>query len=605
MFKEKIKTLPNKPGVYIMYDSLGDIIYVGKAKNLKKRVSQYFQSRKSQPPKVAVMVSNIARFEYIITDTEFEALVLECNLIKENTPKYNILLKDDKSYPYIKLTVNEEYPRILLARKIEKDGARYFGPYLNSDIIKETIDLSKKIFMIRTCKKVLPRDIGKNRPCLNYYINQCSAPCAGKISKEEYNAMFEEIVSLLEGRHKEISKTLTKQMQHASQNLEFERAAKLRDKIIAVSKISEKQKIVSTKPGNQDIIAIAKEGKAVCIQIFFVRGGKMLGREKYFFKDGGEKGEIMTDFVKQYYGMSTYIPKTIIIQEMIEDIELIRRWLSEKCGAAIQITVPQRGEKLAIVKMAKNNAQDELKNHLEKHDRAQKKINNLLIELKEMLGLCDLPKRIEAYDISNISGSNSVGVCVVYENGAAKKSDYKKFNIRSVTGANDYESIKEVLYRRLSNGVEGEKGFTPLPDLILIDGGKGHVGAASQIMEFFKLKIPLFGMVKDERHKTKALTTENKQLDINRQSNVFLFLTALQDEVHRFALTSHKTLHKKASMSSQLDAIPGVGEARKKILLKHFKTLSAIKNADMEQLSDIKGIDKKTAQNIFNFFNLP
>ncbi|MCK9478009.1 MAG: excinuclease ABC subunit UvrC [Firmicutes bacterium] len=603
MFKQKLKALPNEPGVYIMYNKEGNVIYVGKAKNLKNRVSQYFQSSKSHPPKVAAMIENIDRFEYIITDTEFEALVLECNLIKKYTPKYNILLKDDKNFPYIKLTVNEEYPRILLARKIENDGALYFGPYLNSEIIKETIDISKKIFKIRTCKKVLPRDIGKTRPCLNYHINQCSAPCIGKISKEEYQSNFQEVISLLEGKHREITKALTTQMQQASQKLEFERAAKIRDKIIAIDKISEKQKIVSTNPGNQDIIAVAKEKKDFCIQIFFIRQGKMLGREKYFFKEDGEKGEILTDFIKQYYGTSTYIPKTIILQEKIEDIELIRRWLSEKCGASIKIVVPQRGEKLAMVKMAKNNAVEDLHNHLDKFDRAQRKINNLLLELKETLGLNEIPKRIESYDISNISGTNSVGVCVVFENGVAKKSDYKKFNIRSVEGANDYESMKEVLYRRLSNGVEGEKGFTPLPGLILIDGGKGHVNAVAPILDFFKLKIPLFGMVKDDRHRTKALTTADNLIDINRQSSLFLFLTSVQDEVHRFALASHKKRRKKSAIASQLDEITGVGPARKKALLKHFKTINSIKTASVQQLSSVQGIDKKTAQNIFQFFN--
>lgn len=603
MFKEKVKALPDNPGVYIMYNADNEIIYVGKAKNLKNRVSQYFQSGKSHSPKVAAMVSHIARFDYIITDTEFEALVLECNLIKKHSPKYNVLLKDDKNYPYIKVTVNEDFPRVLLARRIENDGARYFGPYLNTTIIKETIDLVKNIFLIRSCSKALPKDIGKTRPCLSFHINRCSAPCSGRIDQAEYKSMFGEITALLEGKHKEIVQSLTNQMQQAAQRLEFERAAKLRDKITAIKKISEKQKIVSTTPGNQDVIAIAQENKTVCIQVFFIRGGKLVGRDNYIIKTEGGKNQILTDFVKQYYGMATYIPKTIMLQLEIEDAPLVERWLSEKSSAAIKIIVPQRGEKLGIVKMAEKNALDELDAYLTKNDRGQKKTSSLLAELKETLGLDKIPSRIEAYDISNISGADSVGVCVVFENAVPKKSDYKKFNIRSVSGPDDYESMKEVIYRRISNGIEGEKGFTPLPDLILIDGGKGHVSAVVEVMDFFSVNIPFFGMVKDDKHRTRALTTATQQLDIKRQSIVFSFLTNIQDEVHRFALSSHQKRHKKTAITSQLEAIPGVGKARRTILLTHFKTIAAIKKASIEQLSSVKGIDKKTAQKIYEYFN--
>lgn len=605
MFKEKIRTLPPKPGVYIMLNEAKNIIYVGKAKNLKNRVTQYFQSGTSHTPKVSSMVSNVADFEYIITDTEFEALVLECNLIKKHRPKYNVLLKDDKNYPYIKVTVNEDYPRILLARKIENDGARYFGPFLNSSIVKETIDLAKKIFAIRSCKKVLPRDIGKTRPCLNFFINQCSAPCSGNISLEDYKNIFTDIISFLEGNHKEIIVRLTTQMNEASQRLEFERAAKLRDKITAISKLSEKQKIVSTTQGNQDVVAIAQENKTVCIQVFFIRSGKIIGRENYIVNNEqqSDKGQIITDFVKQYYGMATYIPKTILLQAEIEDSDLIEKWLSEKSGASIKIVVPQRGEKLGIVKMVEKNALEEIKLHIMKNDIAKRKLNDLMFELKDLLGLKSSPMRIEAYDISNISGTDSVGVCVVFENGVPKKSDYKKFNIRSVEGSNDYESMKEVIYRRISNGLEGEKGFTPLPDLILLDGGKGHVSSVSDIMEFFKLDIPFFGMVKDDKHKTRGLITGTEELDIKRQSTVFTFLTKIQDEVHRFAIDSHRRKHKKTIIASELENIDGVGEKKRAILLKHFKTIKAIKAAGLDELSSVKGIDRKTAERIMVYFN--
>lgn len=605
MLKDEVKALPVNPGVYIMRSKDGEIIYVGKAKNLKNRVSQYFQNTKAHTPKVAAMVSNIERFEYIITDTEFEALVLECNLIKEHRPRYNVLLKDDKNYPYIKVTINEEYPRIVLARKIENDGARYFGPYLNTAIFKETMDVARKVFNVRSCKRVLPRDIGKSRPCLYYYINQCSAPCDNKISQQEYKAVFDDIIALLEGKQADIIERLSKEMQKASDNLEFERAAKLRDKILAVKRIAERQKVVSTTQGNQDVIALAKEENIVCIQIFFVRDGKMVGRENYVIKnnDQSSDSELISDFVKQYYGVSTYIPKNIILQHEIEDKQLIEKWLSEKCGSSIKILVPQRGEKLGVVKMVEKNALEALKLHLMKADANKRKMDDLMFELKELMGLKAAPMRIEAYDISNISGKDSVGVCVVFENGQPKKSDYKKFNIRSVTDANDYESMKEVLYRRLSNGIEGEEGFVPLPDLILLDGGKGHVSSVAEILGFFKLDIPCFGMVKDSRHKTRGLTTQNEELDIKRQSAAFNFLTRVQDEVHRFAIGSHRKRRKKSAFASELEKIKGVGEKRRAALMKHFKTVSAVKNASLEELSAVAGIDKTTAKNIFEYFN--
>jgi len=605
MFKEQLKNLPKNPGVYIMYNSVDEVIYVGKAKNLKNRVTQYFQTNKSHAPKVLAMVANISRFEYIITGTEFEALVLECNLIKQYRPKYNILLKDDKSHPYIKITLNEEYPRIILARKIERDGARYFGPYLSSFIVKETIDIIKKVFYVRSCNRVLPRDIGKSRPCLNFFIKQCSAPCNNNITQKEYKNVFLDIISFLDGKHSEIIDRLTHQMNESSKSLEFERAAKIRDKINAIKKITEKQRVISTSQGNQDIIAFADDNKTICIQVFFVRNGKVVGREHFIIKNEQQDNEnqIMTSFVKQYYGMATYVPNTIILQHDIEDKELVEQWLSEKCDAKIQITVPQKGEKLNIVKMAHQNAIETLKLNMIKHDISKRKMDDLMFELKETLALKNAPMRIEAYDISNISGVDSVGVCVVFENGLPKKSDYRKFNIRSTEAPDDYQSMKEVIYRRISNGVNGEKGFTPLPDLILLDGGKGHVSTVLEVLQFFNLHIPLFGVVKDDKHKTRGLTTANEEIGIKRTTSVFKFLTRIQDEVHRYAITSHRNKHKKTMIASELENITGVGEKRRTILLKHFKTIKAIKNATMEELLSVNGIDTKTAIAIFEYFS--
>jgi len=605
MFKEQLKNLPKNPGVYIMRNSIDEVIYVGKAKNLKNRVTQYFQSSKNHAPKVLAMVANISRFEYIITGTEFEALVLECNLIKQYRPKYNILLKDDKSHPYIKVTLNEEYPRIILARKIERDGARYFGPYLSAFVVNETIDIIKKVFYVRSCNRVLPRDIGKSRPCLNFHIKQCSAPCNNKISQIEYKNVFIDIISFLDGKHNEIIDKLTIQMTEASKSLEFERAAKIRDKINAIKKITEKQRVVSTAQGNQDIIAFADDNKTICIQVFFVRNGKVVGREHFIIKNEQQdsKSQIMTSFVKQYYGMATYVPSTIILQHDIEDMELVEKWLSEKCEAKIQITVPQKGEKLNIVKMVEKNAIETLKLNAMKHDISKRKMDDLMFELKETLGLKNAPMRIEAYDISNISGTDSVGVCVVFENGVPKKGDYRKFNIRSTTTPDDYESMKEVVYRRISNGVNGEKGFTPLPDLILLDGGKGHVSTVLEVLKFFNQDIPLFGVVKDDKHKTRGLTTAAQEIGVKRTSSVFKFLTRIQDEVHRFAITAHRKKHKKTTIASELENINGVGEKRRSILLKHFKTIKAIKNATIEELSSVNGIDSKTASAIFEYFS--
>lgn len=597
-----VKNLPSNPGVYLMYDKNDEIIYVGKAKNLKNRVSSYFRKNNTHTPKVIAMVENIVRFEYIIVSSEFEALVLECNLIKQHQPYYNILLKDDKAYPYIKITMNEQYPRIMMARRVYKDKAQYFGPYLNTKIVNETIDTIKTVFNVRSCNRVLPRDIGKDRPCLNYQIGKCSAPCANKISQLEYKSQFEKIIDFLNGNHSEVIGIMEKSMMEAAENLQFEKAAKLRDKIELVKQIREKQKITSTTLGNKDVISIADIGVYVCIMMLNIRDGKMVNREHFILKNSDKetKGNLLTDFVKQYYTLSGFIPNKVFIQYPIDDMELIQKLLSKKCGNKITISVPQKGENLQLVKMAENNAVELLKLHVLKADIGKKKMNDLIYQIKTTFGLEEPPMRIESYDISNISGVDSVGVCVVFENGLPKKSDYRLFNIQSVDGADDYGSIKETLYRRLENGVENVKGFE-LPDLILIDGGKGHVKAAKEIVDFYKLDIPVFGMVKDDHHRTRGVTTETDEIYIKRTDSIFKFITQIQDETHRFAISSFHKKHKKSMLKSELTNINGVGDVKKNKLLKAFKSINKIKEADVEELSKV--VDEKTARNIYEYFN--
>lgn len=600
--EESVRNLPAKPGVYLMFDKSDEIIYVGKAKNLKNRVSSYFRKNSSHTPKVVAMVENIVRFEYIIVGSEFEALVLECNLIKQHQPYYNILLKDDKAYPYIKITMNEQYPRIMLARKVMHDNAQYFGPYLNTKVVNETIDMVKTIFNVRSCNRVLPRDIGKDRPCLNYQIGKCSAPCSNMISSLEYKRNFEKIVDFLNGNHTEVIKMMEQSMMESAEKLQFEKAAKLRDKIETIKHIHDKQKITSTSLGNKDVISVADIGVYVCIMVLNIRNGKMVNREHIIIKNADKEtvGNLLTDFVKQHYSMTDFIPNKVLLQYPITDIELIQKWLSEKCGSKITVSVPQKGENAQLIKMAENNAVELLKLHILNNDKNKKKMNDLIYQIKTTFGLDNPPMRIESYDISNISGADSVGVCVVYENGVPKKSDYRLFNIRSVEGADDYESIRETLYRRLENGVEGVKGFE-LPDLILIDGGKGHVKAAKGIVEFYGLNIPVFGMVKDDRHRTRGVTTEDEEIYIKKTDAIFKFLTQVQDETHRFAITSFHKKHKKSMLKSELINISGVGEAKKAKLLKAFKSLNAIKTADVSELSKV--VDEKTALNIYNYFN--
>ena len=599
---ESVKNLPSDPGVYLMYNKDDEIIYVGKAKNLKKRVSSYFRKNSAHSPKVIAMVENIVRFEYIIVGSEFEALVLECNLIKQHQPYYNILLKDDKAYPYIKITVNEQYPRIMLARRILKDKAMYFGPYLNAKVVYETIDMVKSVFKIRSCNRNLPRDIGRARPCLNYQIDKCSAPCDNKISGEDYRNKISKIIDFLNGNHTDVLKILEDSMYKAAENLHFEKAAALRDKIETIKHIHDKQKITSTTLGNKDVISVADIGKYVCIMLFKIREGKMINKENFIITDKNKESKefILNEFVKQYYSIIDFIPNKILLQYTTEDIELIEQWLSEKCGNKINVSVPKKGENFQLIKMAENNAVELLKLHILKVDSSKKKINDLIYQIKTTFALESLPMRIESYDISNISGVDNVGVCVVYENGIPKKSDYRLFNIQSVEGADDYGSIRETLYRRLEKGVENIKGFE-LPDLILIDGGKGHVKSAKEIVDFYNLDIPVFGMVKDDNHRTRGVTTENDEIHIKKTDAIFKFLTQIQDETHRFAITSFHKKHKKSMIKSELTNIRGVGEAKKNMLLKAFKSVNAIKSADIDELSKV--VDCKTAENIYKYFN--
>lgn len=601
----QLKNLPDLPGVYLMKGIDGDVIYVGKAKNLKNRVSQYFHKH-HESVKTYVMVSNIHSFEYIITDTELEALVLECSLIKKYMPKYNVLLKDSKGYSYIKLTVNEDYPRIMLVHDVQRDGAKYFGPFLSKTLAREIIATVKSVFSVRTCNKNLPRDIGKGRVCLNYHIKQCSGPCNDLISKEDYRSMCDEISDFLDGKYKGILKKLTDGMNSASENYEFERAAKLRDKIKVVNRMKDKQKIISLNTDNNDVIALASKGKHVCVQVFFVRDGKIVGRDSVMLVaefDSLDVGEIMSDFIKQYYSCCSFIPSRLFVSSLPGDFEVLQEFLSMRAGAAIKIVQPKRGDKLKLVSMVHANAAETLEVELVKADIAGRKADHILKEFQKLLCLDKPPHRIEAYDISNISGESSVGVYVVYQDGIPKKSEYRKFNINSVTGADDYKSIGEVLYRRLENGISESYSFKNLPDVILIDGGKGHVTAASQVVKHFNINIPVFGMVKNDRHRTEGLVSPFGEISLKPGSPIFNFITRVQDEVHRFAITSHKKLHKKNSFYSYLKEIKGIGDKKHKILLEHFSDVENIKNASLQQLLDIPGISSADANNIYNFFN--
>ncbi|SKA87075.1 Excinuclease ABC subunit C [Clostridium sp. USBA 49] len=615
-FEYQLKILPEKPGVYIMKNSLGEVIYVGKAKILKNRVRQYFQSSKNHSDKVKAMVKNIAEFEYIVTDSEMEALILECNLIKKYRPRYNILLKDDKHYPFIKVTINEDFPRVFMTRTHAKDGGKYFGPYTDYSAVYETLDLIKKIFPVRTCKMTIRDREIKARPCLNYHIGLCTAPCAGLTTKEEYNKTIQNIIDLLSGKDKQITKDLRIQMEKAAENLEFEKAASYRDKIIAVEKIIEKQKIIIGNFEDEDFINIYSDETDTCAMIFFLRDGKIVGREHYMLEDtsGIESKEIVSDFIKEFYGGTAFVPKNIYVNE-VEDSELLEQWLTMKRESKVYIKVPQRGEKKEILDMVFKNAKITLEQFKSKL-KADKEIHKTALkELAELLDLENLPNRIEAYDISNIQGLDSVGSMIVFEDGKPKNSDYRRFKIKSVIGANDYESMREILNRRFKHGLEEVKKikernlelsagkFCIFPDLILMDGGKGQVNVALEVLKELNIDIPVCGMVKDDKHNTRGLIYNNNEMIIKQNSNVMHLITRIQDEVHRFAITYHRSLRDKRILHSVLEDIPNIGEKRRKELLKKFGSIENIKNASIEELEETPSINKKAAESIFNYFN--
>lgn len=616
-FEEELKKLPRKPGVYIMRDDKDVILYVGKAINLHNRVRSYFRENIGRGPAIDQMVSLIARFEYIVTDSELEALVLENNLIKENSPKYNTLLKDDKTYPYIKVTVGEDYPRILFSRTMKKDKSRYFGPYTSATAVKDTIELLNKLYQLRTCNRVLPRDTGLERPCLNYHIKQCLAPCQGYVSKEEYRQQVAGALEFLNGNYSPILKDLEEKMKKAAEAMEFEDAARYRDLLSSVRQVSQKQKITEGVGEDKDILALYQDETEAVVQVFFVRDGKLIGREHYYMTHVPEnnKPAILQDFVKQFYAGTPFIPRELMLQYEIEDAELIEKWLSERKGSRVYLKVPKIGSKEKLVELAAQNAKLVLSQDREKLKREE---GRTIGAVKEISDLLQLPltgtARMEAYDISNINGFENVGSMVVYEKGKPKRSDYRKFKIKSVSGPDDYACMREVLMRRFRHGMEESKeleeqemdqeygSFTKFPDLILMDGGRGQVNIALSVLEELGIDIPVCGMVKDDNHRTRGLYYHNIELPIDTHSEGFKLITRIQDEAHRFAIEYHRSLRSKTQVRSVLDDIPGVGPARRKALMRHFKSLEEIRQATVEELMEIPKMNERTAEEIVTFF---
>jgi len=610
-----LKMLPDKPGVYLMKNSLGEVIYVGKAKNLKNRVRQYFQSSKNHTEKVKAMVKNIEEFEYIVTDSEMEALILECNLIKKHRPRYNILLKDDKHYPFIKITVKEDFPRVFMTRMVAKDGAKYFGPYPDAGAVHETLLLIKKLFPVRTCKKSIEEGKILGRPCLNYFIHQCKGPCAGYINKAEYGSIIDSIIELLSGKDTSLLRELKSEMETAAENLEFEKAASLRDKISNLEKIREKQKIIIGSQEDEDFINIFSDEKDSCVQVFYYRNGQLQGREHFVleYTAGAEVPELIADFMKEFYGGTAFIPKNIYLPQ-VSDEELIEQWLTMRRGSKVYLKHPQKGEKKELLDLVAKNAAMTLEAFKLKliQDRELQRV--ALNEITELLELDDIPQRMEAFDISNIQGVDSVGSMVVFEGGKPKTGDYRRFKIKTVKGANDYDSMREILTRRFSHGLEEIKSiqqrelyfssgkFSVFPDLILMDGGRGQVNIALEVLKGFNIDIPVCGMVKDDKHRTRGLIYNNKELIIRPDSELMKLITRIQDEVHRFAITYHRTLRDKRVLHSILEDIPGVGDKRRKELLLRFGSIENIKRATLEELLSTPAIDEKTAKNIRKYF---
>ena len=602
--EEELKKLPDKPGVYIMHDKIGTIIYVGKAVSLKNRVRQYFRPSTNHSAKIKRMVSKIDYFEYIITDSELEALVLECNLIKEHSPKYNTMLKDDKTYPFIKITTGEHFPRVLFSRKIVHGTGKYYGPYTSAGAVKDTIELLCKLYKIRTCNRKLPADQGRERPCLNYHIGQCSAPCQGYINEEDYRKSIESVMEFLDGDYSHILKSLTQQMQQASENMEFEEAAKYRDLIASVKQVAQKQKITMDDVTDRDVIAVASDGQDAVVQVFFVRSGKLLGRDHFHMSvaEGDTRGEILSQFIKQYYGGTPYIPNVVMLQEEIEDSEVISQWLSGIKKRKVNIITPKKGDKEKLVELAYRNAQMVLIQDGEKIKREQQRTVGAMEEIAGWIHLSGV-RRVEAYDISNTSGVESVGSMVVFQDGKPARNDYRKFKIKTVKGPDDYKSMKEVLTRRFKRALESSAGFDIYPDLIMMDGGKGQVNIALEVLGELGLSIPVCGMVKDDNHNTRGLYYNNVEIPIDKRSEGFKLITRIQDEAHRFAIEYHRSLRSKAQVSSVLDGIDGVGPARRKALMKHFMEIEKIRHASVEELMEAPGINRGVAENIYNYFH--
>lgn len=621
--EEELKKLPASPGVYIMHDRHDEIIYVGKAISLKNRVRQYFQESRSKTAKIEKMVSRIARFEYIITDSELEALVLECNLIKEHRPRYNTMLKDDKTYPYIKVTMDEAFPRVLFSRTMKKDKCRYFGPYTSAGAVKDTIDLIHKLWKLRTCTRRLPQDIGKERPCLNYHIKQCQAPCQGYISQEEYGKAVAQTLDFLNGKYEPVLSMLEEKMMQASDEMDFETAIEYRELLNSVKQVAQKQKITSQSMEDRDIIAMARDSEDAVVQVFFVRDGKLIGREHFHVSasTAGDDSQIIGSFIKQFYAGTPFIPREVWVQQKFEEMGLVGQWLTKRRGQNVKFVIPKKGQKERLVELAAKNALLVLSQDKEKIKREELKTIGAMNQVGEWLGLSGV-KRIEAFDISNISGFESVGSMVVYEDGRPRRNDYRKFKIKTVQGPNDYASMEEVLTRRFEHGLsereelmametaDGEPGnmerfgsFTRFPDLIMMDGGRGQVNVALKVLERLGLSIPVCGMVKDDNHRTRGLYYQNVEIPIDRYSEGFKLITRIQDEAHRFAIEYHRSLRSQGQVRSVLDDIEGIGPARRKALMRRFKSLEAIRDASLEELSSTEGMNRRAAESVYGFFH--
>ncbi len=613
--QEELKKLPDRPGVYLMHDKNDTIIYVGKAVSLKNRVRQYFRASHNEGIRKDQMVSLIDRFEYIITDSELEALVLECNLIKEHRPKYNILLKDDKTYPYIKVTLGETYPRVLFSRQMKKDKSQYFGPYTSAGAVKDTIELIRRLYQLRTCNRQLPRDTKKERPCLNYHIHQCQAPCQGYISPEDYRVQMKKAMDFLNGNYKPVLEELEQKMQAASAELDFEKAKEYRDLMNSVRQVSEKQKVTNSDGEDKDIIALAKDDRDAVVQVFFIRDGRLIGREHFYvtIETGNTTEQILASFIKQYYAGTPFIPKEIMLQKAIEESEIIARWLSEKRGQKVYIRVPRKGMKEKLVDLAQKNARLVLNQDKERLRREEGRTIGAMKEIAHILGLPGI-SRVEAFDISNTNGFESVGSMIVYEKGRPCRSDYRKFKLRTVTGPDDYASMHEVLTRRFVHGMEERReraeknledaygSFTRFPDLIMMDGGRGQVNIALQVLDELHLSIPVCGMVKDDSHRTRGLYFHNTELPIDKNSEGFKLITRIQDEAHRFAIEYHRSLRSKGQVHSVLDDIPGIGPARRKALMRCFQSMDAIREATVEQLCEAESMNEKAALAVYQYF---